>query len=68
MLADGVINGEILGNGIPREQYTGSIIGNLFNVEKHLLPISLTHVLSKVTDDWVVKYFLKPAVLAKVDQ
>lgn len=37
------------------------------DVNKHLRPISLTPVLSKVAEDYVVGRFLKPAVLKKVD-
>ena len=36
-------------------------------VNKHLRPISLTPVLSKLTEDFVVDRYVKPAVLAKVD-
>ena len=34
---------------------------------KHLRPISLTPVLSKIAEDFVVDLYVKPAVLAKVD-
>ena len=37
------------------------------NVNKHLRPISLTPVLSKIAEDYVVDY-IKPAILANVDQ
>ena len=37
------------------------------DVNKHLRPISLTPVLSKLTEDFVVDRYVKPAVLAKVD-
>ena len=37
------------------------------DVNKHLRPISLTPVLSKLTEDFVVDLYVKPAVLAKVD-
>lgn len=37
------------------------------DVNKHLRPISLTPILSKVAEDYVVEEFLKPAVLKKVD-
>ena len=37
------------------------------DVNKHLRPISLTAILSKVAEDYVVEGFLKPAVLKKVD-
>ena len=37
------------------------------DVNKHLRPISLTPVLSKLTEDFVVDRYFKPAVLAKVD-
>ena len=40
----------------------------MFDVNKHLRPISLTPVLSKVTEDYVVEDFVKPAVLEKVDR
>ena len=39
----------------------------IYDVNKHLRPISLTPVLSKVAEDFVVESFLKPVVLAKVD-
>ncbi|XP_022795149.1 uncharacterized protein LOC111333792 [Stylophora pistillata] len=39
----------------------------IHDVNKHLRPISLTPVLSKVAEDFVVESFLKPVVLAKVD-
>ena len=37
------------------------------DVNKHLRPISLTPFLSKLTEDFVVDRYFKPAVLAKVD-
>ena len=37
------------------------------DVNKHLRPISLTPVLSKLAEDFVVDLYTKPAVLAKVD-
>ena len=37
------------------------------DVNKHLRPISLTPVLSKLTEDFVVDRYVKPTVLAKVD-
>ena len=37
------------------------------DINKHLRPISLTPVLSKVAEDFVVVNHIKPAVLAKVD-
>ena len=37
------------------------------DVNKHLRPISLTLVLSKLAEDFVVDLYVKPAVLAKVD-
>ena len=37
------------------------------DVNKHLRPISLTPVLSKIAEDFVVKEFIKPAVTAKTD-
>ena len=36
-------------------------------INKHLRPISLTPVLSKLAEDFVVDRYVKPAVLAKVD-
>ena len=39
----------------------------IYDVNKDLRPISLTPVLSKVAEDYVVEYFLKPVVLEKVD-
>ena len=36
------------------------------DINKHLRPISLTPILSKVAEDYVVGRFLKPAVLKKV--
>ncbi|XP_032238256.1 uncharacterized protein LOC116618539 [Nematostella vectensis] len=38
------------------------------DVNKHLRPIFLTPVLSKVAEDYVVEHFVKPAILAKVDR
>ena len=37
------------------------------DVNKHLRPISLTPVLSKLAEDYVVEQYVKPAVLARVD-
>ena len=39
----------------------------VYNVNKHLQPISLTPVLSKVAEEFVVEQHVKPAVLEKVD-
>jgi hypothetical protein len=36
-------------------------------VNKHLRPISLTYVVSKVAEDFVVENVVKPAVLRKID-
>ena len=38
------------------------------DVNKHLRPISLTSILSKVVEEFVVDGYIKPAVLAKIDQ
>ena len=38
------------------------------DVNKHLRPISLTPILSKVGEEFVVDGYIKPAVLAKIDQ
>ena len=40
----------------------------VIGVNKNLRPISLTPVLSKVAEDYVVEDFVKPAVLEKVDR
>ena len=37
------------------------------DVNKHLRPISLTPILSKLAEDYIVDEFVKPAVLKKVD-
>ena len=37
------------------------------DVNKHLRPISLTPVLSKLAEDYVVEQYVKPAVLARAD-
>ena len=37
------------------------------DVNKHLRPISLTPVLSKIAEDYVVQEYVKPAVLKKID-
>ena len=39
----------------------------MLDVNKHLSPISLTPILSKVAEDYVVEEYIKPAVLVKVD-
>ena len=39
----------------------------ILDVNSHLRPISLTPILSKVADDFVVEGFVKPALLKKVD-
>ena len=39
----------------------------VYDVNKHLSPISLARVLSKLAEDFVVNRYVKPAVLAKVD-
>ena len=38
------------------------------NVNKHLRPISLTPILSKFAEDYVVNDFVMPAVLKKIDK
>ena len=38
------------------------------DVNKHLRPISLTSVVSKVAEDFVVESFVKPAFLRKIDR
>ncbi len=62
--------------------FTSNIVGNIVStydivptpqqkpvndVNKDLRPISLTPILSKVGEEYVVKCFLKPAVLKKAD-
>ena len=37
------------------------------DVNKHLRPISLTPIVSKLAEDYVVSIFVKPAVLKKID-
>ena len=37
------------------------------NVNKHLRPISLTSILSKVAEDFAVESFVKPAVVRMID-
>ena len=37
------------------------------DVNKHLRPISLTSIISKVAADYIVNNFVKPAVLKKID-
>ena len=37
------------------------------NVKKHLRPISLTHVISKIAEEFIVEEFVKPAVMAVID-
>ena len=39
----------------------------VYDVNRHLQPMSLTPVLLKVAEEFVVKQYIKPAVLAKVD-
>ena len=39
----------------------------VYDVNRHLRPISLTPVLSKVAEEFVVEQYVKPAVLAKVN-
>ena len=38
------------------------------DVNKHLRPISLTPIISKIAEDHVVQEYVKPAVLKKIDQ
>ena len=38
------------------------------DVSKHLRPISLTPILSKIAKDHIVEKYVKPAVLKKIDQ
>jgi hypothetical protein len=40
----------------------------IININDHLRPISLTLVLSKVAEEFVVEQHLKPAILAKIDE
>lgn len=37
------------------------------DVNKHLRPISLTPILSKIAEDYVVEEYVKPAVLKKIE-
>ena len=37
------------------------------DVNKHLRPISLTPILSKIAEEYVVDTYVKPAVLSKID-
>ena len=37
------------------------------NVKKHLRPISLTPVISKIAEEFIVEEFVKPAVMAVID-
>ena len=37
------------------------------DVNKHLRPVSLTPVVSKLAEDYVVSIFVKPAVLKRID-
>ncbi|XP_044182118.1 uncharacterized protein LOC122962934 [Acropora millepora] len=39
----------------------------VYDVNKHLRPISLTIVLSKLAEDFVVDHYVKPAIIAEVD-
>ena len=39
----------------------------LYDINKHLRPISLTPILSTLGEDFVVDRHVKPAVLSKVD-
>ncbi|XP_068737227.1 uncharacterized protein [Montipora capricornis] len=39
----------------------------VLDVNRHLRPVSLTPILSKVAEDYVVEEYIKPAVLVKVD-
>lgn len=41
--------------------------GPVYDVNRHLRPISLTPVLSKMAKEFVIKQYVKPAVLGKVD-
>ena len=38
------------------------------DVNKHLHPISLTPILSKIAEDHIVEHYVKPAVLKEIDQ
>ncbi len=38
------------------------------DINDHLRPISLTPILSKVAEEFVVERHLKPAILAKIDE
>ena len=40
----------------------------VLDVNKHLRPISLTPILAKVAEDYVVEEYVKPAVLKKIDR
>ena len=37
------------------------------DINKHLRPISLTPILSKIAEEYVVESYVKPAVLQKID-
>ena len=39
-----------------------------YNINKHLRPISLTPIISKIAESFVVENFVKPAVLKRLDQ
>ena len=40
----------------------------IFEVNKHLRPISLTPIVSNLAEDFVVERYVKPAVMRKIDQ
>ncbi len=40
----------------------------ILEVNKHLRPISLTPIISKLAEDFVVERYVKPAVMQKIDQ
>ena len=40
----------------------------IIDVNKHLRPISLTSIISKIAEDHIVETYVKPAVLKKIDQ
>ena len=41
--------------------------GSWQDINKHLRPISLTPILSKIAEEYVVDTYVKPAVLSKID-
>ena len=63
-----ILNCSYREGGLPQAWKEADIVAIPKSIYNHLRPISLTPVLSKLTEDFVVDIYLKPAVMDKIDK